>query len=376
MIERVAVRPFSWPFWMPGRASAGRAWRQREGFLVRIDDHDGCWGQGEASPLPGYSPDTLVEARAELDRLASEHLRTEQLGTDDCDRSPVDQVRALVAAARVAAPSVRCAIETAALDLLARRAGKSCAEILAGSGVVAPVECATLLAGNERVDLVGAAWDAYQRGFRVMKVKIGGRSDDPTEDIARIAALREVFGDSIAIRVDANGKLPLSRAVDWLKRLAPLAIEHLEEPVALDELGCLAGTLASEAEQLPVIALDESLQDPGAWEEARPLVRTGVVKAVVLKPMALGGILRCLELAAQARSLGAAVAVTHMFDGPVGLAAAMSLALAIPAVRACGLDPSYALGSWLPGALPWFPGCSVVDRPAPGLGLPWMPAPS
>ncbi len=55
------------------------------------------------------------------------------------------------------------------------------------------------------------------------------------------------------------------------------------------------------------------------------LLRRGSFRVLVLKPMALGGFAACLELARIAAAAGGAVLVSHLFDGPVGLAAAAHL---------------------------------------------------
>jgi L-alanine-DL-glutamate epimerase-like enolase superfamily enzyme len=68
---------------------------------------------------------------------------------------------------------------------------------------------------------------------------------------------------------------------------------------------------------------------------------------VVLKPMALGGILRCLEIARLAHERRLDVVVSHLFDGPLALAAAAVLALTAgtPGV-AMGLDRHAGLDAW------------------------------
>ena len=105
----------------------------------------------------------------------------------------------------------------------------------------------------------------------------------------------------------------------------------------------LPGFLLQNRALVPV-ALDESLQ--GGDSLVTSLLEAGVCQALVLKPMALGGILRCLHLARLAARHGVGVVVTHLFDGPVALAAATELALALPGrVLACGLDLHPGLGS-------------------------------
>ena len=55
--------------------NARTAWTRREGLLLRLRDEEGRVGQGEASPLPDYSPDTLAGCRAALERFAGQEIK-------------------------------------------------------------------------------------------------------------------------------------------------------------------------------------------------------------------------------------------------------------------------------------------------------------
>ena len=47
-------------------ANSRAQWSRREGALVQLLSDAGAMGQGEASPLPHYSPDSLAECHAAL----------------------------------------------------------------------------------------------------------------------------------------------------------------------------------------------------------------------------------------------------------------------------------------------------------------------
>jgi L-alanine-DL-glutamate epimerase-like enolase superfamily enzyme len=78
--------------------------------------------------------------------------------------------------------------------------------------------------------------------------------------------------------------------------------------------------------------------------------------------------------------------VTHLFDGPIALAAAAELALSLPApALAAGLDPHDRHGDWPPVVVPQLARRGlVIAAKQPGLGLdldraltaggPWMPS--
>lgn len=291
------------------------------GLLLELRDSAGRIGRGEASPLPGYSSDTLAECESAL-RAADWTLGVPTL----------------------APPAAQMAAETALLDLHGQREGQPI-HVLLGGRPAATVPLASLVAD------LPAARAALARGVRTLKVKIGM---DPARELALLRAMRNERGDDFALRLDANRRLPAAHAPRLLAALAPLGVEYVEEPTPPD-----APLLASPI----ALAADESLQTVGSPADViaglSPLVRV-----VVLKPMALGGFRRCLALAAAARARGLGVVVTHLMDGRIGVAAAaeLALALAVPSSLACGLDRHAA-------DVPQIGTHTVHASSRPGLGL-------
>src|SRR5439155_7333732 len=101
----------------PAENERGRG-LSRRGLLLRLVDGAGCVGQGEASPLPGYSPDSLGGCRAALLRVAA--WPRPPL---DAERPLEPQLRARLDAIDPALPAARFALETALLDLAAQARG-------------------------------------------------------------------------------------------------------------------------------------------------------------------------------------------------------------------------------------------------------------
>jgi len=279
----------------------------RGAILVRLR-HGGLVGEGEASPLPGYSPDDLDSCRAALR-----------------DTGPTT-------------PAAELARFAARLDLEGKRRGLPAHALLGASRTALPL--ATLVSD---IDAAAAAW---RRGVRTLKVKIGR---DHARDGDLLATIRERFPEA-ELRLDANG-----RAVDThdLARFAPV---YIEEP--LDPHG-----------PIPV-ALDESLQRlPDDAIEAR--LSSGAIAALVLKPMTLGPE-RCFALARRAAAHDVPVTVTHTLDGPLGLAAAAALALALPGrILAVGLDRHAGLAAWPPAHIAALADAEIRATAAPGLGVTW-----
>ncbi|MEE8446286.1 MAG: enolase C-terminal domain-like protein [Gemmatimonadota bacterium] len=364
-----------------GEAAGPGRWKERGGLLLTLGDAEGGRGQGEASPLPGYSSDTLSDARRELSAI-----EWARLPSVDLDRAPLPQIEPVLGAAGLRSPSARLAVETALLDLVGGRLGLPLYRLLEQDASVVedadaravPVPLAALLAG----DVLRHAARLVEEGYGCLKLKVGG---DPDADLALLDSLRVEVGAAVALRADANRSLPAASAEEWLREAAGFELEFVEEPVAFERL------LELTATHVP-IALDESLHLPAdqvrapfrgaATEAAEEFAADRISEAadagrcsfVVLKPMALGGLGRCMRLAATARARGAEVVVSHLFDGPVGLAAAAELALALRPTPAAGLAPHPGLGVWPAAVSPAFQGARLAVHDRPGLGLPPLAA--
>jgi o-succinylbenzoate synthase len=291
---------------------------------------------GEASPLPGYSPDAPEEARRELEALAGAPLGR----TADLDADPRGTTERVLDRTALRSPSARFALEAALLDLVGRRRGAPLGALLE-SGPRRPAPVNALLPLHDPEAAVAAAEDALRRGVCTLKGKLRrGRRFDA--DLAVLVALRARFGDGCAIRLDANGAWSVAEAQVNLRRLAEaVAPEWVEEPVAPADWAALADA--------PVpLAMDESLAGAAAGE----ILASGrvAVAALVLKPTVLGGLLASLSLARRAAELGAVAVVTHTFEGPVAHAAAAELAMTIgDRATAHGLDRHAGLeafGRW------------------------------
>jgi o-succinylbenzoate synthase len=333
-----------------GVRSAAGEWNERRALLLTLESDGGVLGRGEAAPLPGYSPD-LLEACHEA--LAA--LRPEALG--DVEREP-DALQMLARGLEhvpLSLPAARFALETALLDLAGKLRGVPAWRLL-GEPEAASLPLAALIgaAGDRRLEQ--RAEHALERGISTLKVKLGVHS--PELELAALGRLRAALPAAVKLRLDANQSLSVAR----LPVLAAFSPEFVEEPLPSRELWELSGSPVA-------LALDESLQ--GADErELRELLSLPALSAVVLKPMALGGIVRCLTLGRAARERGLGVVVSHLFDGPIGLAAAALVALhAGSPERAMGLDRHAGLALWSGLDVPALTPASVRSWTEPGFGV-------
>jgi len=264
--------------------------------LLRVRDEDGVVGLGEAVPLSLRGGASLERVVRELEGWA-ENLEGEGLS----------------------APA-HCAVATARMDLLGRRAADQ------GRGEEEAVPCnATLVAGApEAVAAAAERWAAD--GFITFKLKLGAESvKSPVEpdflrtrveDVEQVRAVREALGPEARIRVDVNAAWDLETAKRRLSELEPSGIELAEQPVAtLEEMAKLAASTS-----IP-LAADESVATP---EEAERAAALGACAYTGIKLSKVGGPEAALVIADVLPAF-----ITSALDGPVGIAAAAQVALSL-----------------------------------------------
>jgi o-succinylbenzoate synthase len=300
------VIPARLRFARPVRTARGE-FVDRASVLLELRDADGVPGYGEAAPWVGFGMESVATAESTLQAVRGL--------LEGCALEP-GHLPADLAAQLQAAPAARTAIEGALWDLAARRAGQPLAACLASrlgtcaGDALGRVPVSALLVAVEPDDLRKAAVRIRAAGYRAAKLKLG--SATLAEDVARMRAAREGLGPEVRLRGDANGAWSVAEAFEALDAIASCDVEYVEQPVAACDVAGLAELRRRGAVR---IAADES----AATEQGLlDVLAAGAADVVVLKPAALGGPARALELAVQARRTGASVVFTHMFESAVG----------------------------------------------------------
>ncbi|HEX8050395.1 MAG TPA: mandelate racemase/muconate lactonizing enzyme family protein [Solirubrobacterales bacterium] len=334
-LSSVEVIPYALPFKQPYVTARG-VLQRREMVLLRLLDEDGVVGLGEAVPLSLRGGVGLAEVVQELEGWAE---------------TQEDEV--------LSAPA-RCAVATARMDLLGRRAGSGSS----ARGEAVPCN-ATLVAGQpEKVAAEAERWAAD--GFTTFKLKLGaesaknvveqGKSQTRAGDVEQVRAVREAVGSEARIRVDANAAWDLETATRTLAELEPYGIELAEQPVAtLEEMAELA-----ESTSIP-LAADESV---ATLEEAERAAAMGACAYTGIKLSKVGGPEAALAIADVLPAF-----ITSALDGPVGIAAAAQVAQTVGGSLAHGLATQRLFASTIAAV-----GCELRDGmlrlpPGPGLGI-------
>lgn len=146
------------------------------------------------------------------------------------------------------------AIDIALWDIRCLTAGKSLLEVAGGA---AP----STKAYNGGIDLAFSLDRLLENvagylasGLSSVKIKVG--RDDLTDDVARVAAVRDLIGPSASLMVDANYSMSVDEAVAAAEGFAPYNLVWFEEPIIPDDFDGYA--IIAERTGMP-LAMGENL---------------------------------------------------------------------------------------------------------------------
>jgi o-succinylbenzoate synthase len=301
----VELRRVSMPLVAPFRTSFGTE-TVREILLVRVVTGRGeGWGECVAPAEPHYSSEYADGAVDVMRRFLVPPL----LAADRLDAQQVAPLLASVKGHRMA----KAALEMAVLDAQLRAAGESFGRFLGAQRDRVPAGVSVGIADSvpALLEMVAGYLD---RGYVRIKLKI-----EPGWDVAPVRAVRERFGDDLALQVDANAAYTLADA-GTLARLDAFDLLLIEQPLAEDDLREHAEL--ARLIRTPV-CLDESIPSAKAAADALMLRACRIVN---IKAGRVGGYLEARRIHDLCRAHGVAVWCGGMLESGLGRAANVALA--------------------------------------------------
>ena len=327
-IANMTTEPYALPL-MESIDLGGTTISERQGMLVTVlvDGPNGTQaaGQGDIAPLPAFSTESLMEAKA-----ATVDVIDQLIGTSFRPSDVLDRTIPLASGVRTVPPSVQFGIEQALLFAAARAAGVLPTTFLSER----PREMVSLnaLLMGTPTEILDAA-DGV-RSFSAVKVKVGRH--DVYDEARCIRELSKRWEGAVSIRLDANRAWSVTEANAFADDIRGVEIEYLEEP--LQDASQLEAW--AEATGIPV-ALDETTREKTLEELAEQTFAT----ALIVKPMLIG-FSNTVDLADAVTPAGVDIVISSAYESGVGLTGLAVLAASIGEHDTpTGLDTYRRLGS-------------------------------
>lgn len=203
-------------------------------------------------------------------------------------------------------------------------------------------------------ELVEQALASQERGLNGVKIKVG--RPRPSEDAARLAAVRDAVGAEFDLMVDANQSMTAAEAIRRAHHFADLDLFWFEEPLPADDVS--GHRRLAESTAIPV-AVGESLYAPMQFRAYLEQGAAGVVQADVAR---VGGITPWLKIAHLAEAFNVKVAPHFLMELHLPLVCAVPNGLYlehIPQLRAVTTDHLTISGG------------RARPSESPGLGIAW-----
>ncbi|MGI6057669.1 MAG: mandelate racemase/muconate lactonizing enzyme family protein [Bilifractor sp.] len=324
-----------------------------ENVLVKLTTEDGLTGYGEASPFGPVTGETTASVCAALDLF-----RQGLIGMDAMD---IEGAHAMMDRLLVGNTSAKCAIDLALYDLVGKAMGQPLYKVLGGGCPV--VENDITIGIDSPKAMAEKASQYVQDGFSILKVKIGLH---PEEDVKALKKIREVAGEKIRLRADANQGYDTATAIRVLEALRPIGVEAMEQPLPSWNVEGHA-EVRSRAGGIKIM-LDESLHSP---QDAMRAVRSGAADVLNIKLMKCGGLYPALQIASIAKAAGLTCMVGCMMETKIAITAGISLVASRNNITDADCD-SFLFAAdadmGMPGGFV-FEGSRFTLSDKPGLGL-------
>jgi L-alanine-DL-glutamate epimerase-like enolase superfamily enzyme len=305
---------------------------QDEAEVVQVElRHGDVTGFGEAAPIERYD-ESAGSALAWLEGI--------RLGDDPW---ALDEIEAALPPGEQAA---RAAVDAALYDLQGKLTGQPVYKLL-GLRAVGPPTSWTIWLGDPD-DMARRAEAAAAKGFRRLKLKLGGRDG---LDLDRVRAVRGAT--DLPLQADVNEYWTFDEALDLLPRMD---LQYCEQPLPA---GDPDGPELKRRSPIPIYVDEDchTLADVAACAERAHGINIKLAKS--------GGIREAVRMANAARALGLGVMLGCMVESGLGIAPGAHIASLCDHID---LD-----GNLLLASDPW-PGITFLDgiqRPSdrPGLGV-------
>lgn len=299
---------------------AGGAQEVARNLLVELGFDDGTRGIGEAAPFPAVNGETREDAVRTLEAARDKLIGLELEPWRRSTQSASEHLKP--------APSALCAFETAWLDALTRRLGISLFAFFGGAEPELFTDITLTTGSLEHTEQ--QAQSAAERGFRTLKLKVGGAP--LRHDLERLHRAAEIAPEASFV-LDANASMSSEEAIRMVRALSEPLRERLllfEQPTAADDL---VGLFKMRQAGITVAA-DESARSLADLEKIIDMGAADVLNVKIMKT----GLVTALDMAIGARVAGMGLMIGGMVESRLAMSTSACLAGGIGGFSFVDLD--------------------------------------
>lgn len=326
-------------------------------WTVHVFTDEGICGFGSAAPLGFVTGETMETCKIVLDLFAKAFV-----GFDPLD---IAGAHKLMDSIIYGNGSAKCAIDIALYDIAGKYHGVPVYKLLQAPTNVVETD---MTVGINDVETMAA--EAYrfvtEKGFRILKVKIG---TDLEHDIEAVRRIRQRVGEDIRIRLDANQGYDVETALRSLPAFEKFGVAAVEQFLPWWDFDGAAEIRRRNTTSVKTM-LDESIHTP---HDAKRAVQLGCADYFNIKLMKCGGLYPGAQIADIAGAGGVQCMVGCMMENKISITAAASLVAAKASIVEAdcdsfmsykGEDDGLAGGLEREGGL-----LKLLDRPGLGIDL-------
>lgn len=281
-----------------------------ENVGVKIITDTGNIGYGEAAPTAVITGDTTGSI---IDAITN-YIAPKLVGVEVAN---IEEIMERIHGAILGNTSAKAAVDMAVYDLYGQYHKAPLYKLL--GGYRRQIETDITISVNTPEEMAKDSIDAVNRGYKVLKIKVGL---DSRLDIERIQAIRDAIGYEVDLRLDANQGWEPREAIRVIRTMEDKGfnIELIEQPVLARDLEGLK--YVTDNVNIPILA-DESVFSP---MDAIEIIQNRRADLINIKLAKAGGIYKALKICSIAEVYGIECMIGCMLETKLSVSAAVHLA--------------------------------------------------
>ncbi len=262
-----------------------------DSIIVELTTDTGVRGYGEGIARPYVTGETVKKSISCIKDVLLPEIMHKDIQNIEASQNPQNALSHInnyfpniSSSGVIAWNASRSAVELAIIDSILKNQHKSLNCILPAKSQI--VTYTGVFSSENLKNTINLAKCSQQAGLKYIKIKVGESSD-----LKRIAAVRDIMGQSVSIRLDANGAFSVKKAIQFIKSVEKFNIDSIEQPVKRGDAVDLATVKVNSP--IPIMA-DESIV---TYDDAKELIENNACDYFNLRISKCGGIYNTLAIA-------------------------------------------------------------------------------